>query len=158
MPTPNIAVNLLLVGVTSTLANDSTASNWLMSYGWLIGLIIIGMIGLALTNYRYLLGYFALGMVYWLGIEALHWLVVNIMPDMGMTNSYVMAIGMSLLPILGLVIWQPKQLLMRKTTPQPSSHYTQQPHRFGAGHRPFVLEKDTDFNQHYIRHASITDK
>ena len=65
MPTPNIAVNLLLVGVTSTLANDSTASNWLMSYGWLIGLIIVGMIGLALTNYRYLLGYFALGMVYW---------------------------------------------------------------------------------------------
>lgn len=155
MPIPNLVGTVLFAGVVPTLTEPSSQLDWLTSYGWLVGLVALGMLALAFTNYRYVLGYFALGMLYWLGVEGLQWLCVTLIPTLTDTQGYVFAIGLTLIPIIGVLAWLPSLATAKAHTLAEQSNDYQ---RLGAGRRPFILEKDTDFHQQYVSHTLITDK
>ena len=52
----------MLISASLLLAATSLTSNWL----FLIVLVTVGMLAIAFTPYRFVLGYFMLGMVYWI--------------------------------------------------------------------------------------------
>lgn len=118
--------------------------------GWSAVIAVVGLVGLMFTSYRYVMGYFVVGMAYWLGVEGLHWLLVQFFPKLTVSDSYVLAVAMSLLPILALVWWQPRRPTLVDNSPNQ--------HRVGAGQRPFMLQQDTQFYQHFVRHTSVTEK
>ena len=64
----------MLISASLLLAATSLTSNWL----FLIVLVTVGMLAIAFTPYRFVLGYFMLGMVYWISVEGLHWAVVTL--------------------------------------------------------------------------------
>lgn len=139
-----------MVTLMSLLVMDK-ASIGSLSSGVFIGLVVLGMVALLFTSYRFLIGYFMAGMGYWLWVEALHWVVARVLPNLETMDSYFFAFIVSLLPVVGLLVWQPKQ---RPSTPiAPTTTAL-----LRAGQRPVVLEKDTDFYQHFVRHSSLTDK
>lgn len=137
----------MFISASVLLAATSLTSNWLL----LIALVTLGMLAIAFTPYRFVLGYFMLGMAYWVFVEGLHWGVVNALSLTG-TDAYVVAIGLSMIPILIALNWRPtftrrhtKQVILKSSVQQ------------SAGQRPVILEKDTNFHQHYVRHASVFD-
>ena len=111
------------------------------------------MLAIAFTPYRFVLGYFMLGMVYWISVEGLHWAVVTLSSLTG-TDAYVAAIGLSMIPIVIALNAKPKfnKAVSQATTNQAMLKSSVQ---MSAGHRPVVLEKDTDFHQNFVRHASV---
>lgn len=111
--------------------------------------IVLGFIGLAFTSYRFVIGYFFAGMLYWLWVEGLHWVVGEVAPTLVVSDSYVLAVAISLLPFLWLL-----RLPRHYVAPQDTLPNLQ----ITAGQRRFVLEKDTDFYQHCIRHSAISEK
>lgn len=123
-----------------------------LSSGVFIGLVVLGMVALLFTSYRFLVGYFTAGMCYWLWVEALQWVVARVLPNLETTDSYFLAFIVSLLPVVGLLVWQPKPRTSKTITSVNKTALLR------AGQRPLVLEKDTDFYQHFVRHNSLTDK
>lgn len=109
--------------------------------------VSLGLIALLFTQYRYVVGYFISGMLYWFVVESLHWAVMNysLLTD---DNAYILAVALSLLPIIGLLGWQPKKSAKKAYT---------NANRQQVGQRRFTIEKDTDYHQHYVRHASVTE-
>ena len=135
----------MFISASILLAATSLTVNWL----FLIALVTVGMLAIAFTPYRFVLGYFILGMVYWIAVEGLHWMVVNASSLTG-TDAYVVAIGLSMIPIVFALNWKPTYTKSR-AKPMSIKSSVQQ----SAGHRPVVLEKDTDFHQNFVRHASV---
>ena len=90
----------MIISASILLAATSLTVNWL----FLIALVTVGMLAIAFTPYRFVLGYFMLGMVYWILVEGLHWVVVNISSLTG-TDAYVAAIGLSMIPIVIALNW-----------------------------------------------------
>lgn len=127
----------------------------------------VAMLALLFTSYRYVVGYFLAGMLYWLGIEVVHWLVTVVSP-LSSFHAYILAVALSLIPIMlmlavkdNLLSLKPfnlrvvgrffrpiSQLLYRPKTP------TQAMPRI-AGQKPFILEQDTDFTQQFVCHSSV---
>ncbi|MGL5253309.1 MAG: hypothetical protein ACRC7U_09270 [Moraxella sp.] len=114
---------------------------------WVIGVVMLAILALGFTRYRYVLGYFVLGMLYWLAVEGVQWLLSEIFA-LESPASYVAAIGFSMLPVLVILVWQPKPRSTSASANLLPRH---------AGHRPVVLEKDTDFNQKFVRHSAVFD-
>lgn len=137
----------MFISASLLLAATSLTFNWLL----LIVLVTVGMLAIAFTPYRFVLGYFMLGMVYWIAVEGLHWTVVQVSSLTG-TEAYVAAVGLSMIPLILALSWKPtyrkgqNQQAILKSSVQQS-----------AGHRPVVLEQDTDFHQNFVRHTSVFD-
>lgn len=151
--------------VTMTAVNTmNTGSLWLWG-----GIISLAMIGLLFTSYRYAVGYFLVGMTYWLGIEAISWAVMAVTP-LESFHAYILAVALSMLPLMGLLTLKDKGIDITRVDYQvvwmwlinkarkgvkPSSESTMiLPPRI-AGHKPFILEQDTDFSQHCVRHTPV---
>ena len=141
----------MLISASLLLAATSLTFNWL----FLIVLVTVGMLAIAFTPYRFVLGYFMLGMVYWISVEGLHWTVVTLSSLTG-TDAYVAAIGLSMIPIVIELNGKPR---FNKAASQATTNQTmlKSSVQMSAGHRPVVLEKDTDFHQNFVRHASVFD-
>ena len=137
---------LLLVGKTAAVSELGFSTSTL----WLIG-VAIGLMGLAFTTYRFVVGYFLAGMLYWLWVEGLHWLVIAIAPRLEVTDSYVLAVALSLLPLMGLLARH------SRVTRSKLAAQSQTTARLAAGQRRFILEKDTNFYQQFVRHSSVTE-
>lgn len=134
---------------------NTTLSNQVMSFNTPLLLIVglvFGLIGLAFTSYRFVIGYFFAGMLYWLWVEGLHWVVNQLAPMLAVSDSYVLAVAVSLLPLLWLLA------LPHRSHNHTDAITTAQTLRMTAGQRPFVLEKDTNFYQHCIKHSAVSEK
>lgn len=123
---------------------------------------ILGMIALLFTSYRKVVGYFLAGMAYWLVVEGLAW-GLRASFSLETLNSYVFAVGLSFVPIMMLLTWAenrqnnftfslPKTKKIIPANPRPT-----RPSILMAGQRPFLMEQDTDFSQHFIRHSPVFD-
>lgn len=119
-----------------------------LTLGVLAGVVILGLSVLAFTSYRYVIGYFLVGMVYWLLVEGLHWAVVSL-TALTATHAYIAAIALSFLPLWALLSYKPR--------PKSKPIIPDTAMRLRAGQRPFVLEKDTHFYQHCIRHTPVIE-
>lgn len=158
--------------VTMTAMTTISATGW-----WLwLGITAVAMVGLLFTSYRYAVGYFLAGMMYWLGVEAISWVILAITP-LDSFHAYILAVALSLLPLMGLLAIKDNLISVSQFTPQAilrllknrnkllpasiSQLFTAQdtvmPAPRIAGHKPFVLQKDTDFTQHFIRHTPVFD-
>lgn len=83
----------------------------LLVVGFII--FIIGFIGTWFTSYRYLTVYLVAGMVYWLVVEAVSFLLQNSF-DYSASNAYLSAIGLSMIGVfIWLVITEPKRQRIR---------------------------------------------
>ena len=103
----------MLISASLLLAATSLTFNWL----FLIVLVTVGMLAIAFTPYRFVLGYFMLGMVYWISVEGLHWAVVTLSSLTG-TDAYVAAIGLSMITLVIALNGKPKFCLLY-TSPSP---------------------------------------
>lgn len=123
---------------------------------------ILGMIALLFTSYRKVVGYFLAGMAYWLMVEGLAW-GLRASFSLETLNSYVFAVGLSFVPIMMLLTWAENRQnkftfslpKMKKTI--PANPRPTRPSILMAGQRPFLMEQDTDFSQHFIRHSPVFD-
>lgn len=64
-------------------------------------MVLVGVVGLFFSPYRYLLSFLAAGMAYWLGIEFLSFLLRGGF-GFSLVNAYLGAIGLS---VLGMFAW-----------------------------------------------------
>ncbi len=153
--------------------NSITGFSLTTTTGFVVGtLAILGMIGLLFTSYRTVVGYFLAGMVYWLVVEVLAWGIMTAF-SLDPLHGYVVAVGLTFIPILLGLNWldNRKNTLklsppMLKKTSNIVSHFkpsasnasnAKYPPILVAGQRPFIIEQDTDFLQHYIRHTPVFD-
>lgn len=128
--------------------------------------LVVGLLALAFTSYRFVVGYLLAGMLYWLWVEGIHWLVVAVVPALAVSDSYILSVAVSLLPLMVVLARQPRSVRMngkqvdsnQAQTRSTSSLYPEPTMRLAAGQRPFVLEKDTDFYQHFVRHTAVTER
>lgn len=146
--------------VILTVSTINNVEFWLTMIG-------LAMLALLFTSYRYVVGYFLAGMLYWLGIEALHWLVMAI-SSLASFHAYILAVALSLIPIMlmlavkdnllslkrfnlsvvGRICKRFFQLLYRPKAPRQAMPRI-------AGQKPFVLEQDTNFTQQFVCHSSV---
>ena len=77
-----------------------TGSAWL-GYGLLISLIVV----VALSSQRWLLWYVLGGIVYWLGVEAIHSMLM-ILTTLSEWHGYVTAMGISWLPLFAWILYR----------------------------------------------------
>lgn len=123
---------------------------------------ILGMIALLFTSYRKVVGYFLAGMAYWLVVEGLAW-GLRASFSLETLNSYVFAVGLSFVPIMMLLTWaENRQNNFTFSLPKtkkiiPANPCPTRPSILMAGQRPFLMEQDTDFSQHFIRHSPVFD-
>lgn len=147
-----------------TLAGLTLNSAWL----WVM-VTCIGLVALLFTQYRYVVGYFLAGMLYWLGIEGMQWLLTAI-SSLNDFHAYILAIALSLIPVM-LALAVKDNLISRQNFNiqlqlQRFSQFVKsltrskaptRPSLRTAGQKPFTLEEDTDFAQHFIRHTPVFD-
>lgn len=137
--------------------------------------VVLTMLALWWTRYRYVLGYFVAGMAYWLVVEAVHWGVVQVSNLVG-TPAYVLALAITFVPLAWLVSLPSDDEYVPDASPKPkliTSKKTlknlllakfwqrrarrQSPHLRQIGERPIALKEDTQFYQHVIRHRPVID-
>lgn len=94
----------MLSTVFSFMGIATWSSAHLLGYGGLIGLIM----ALALSSQRWLLWYLFGGMGYWLGVELIQRLLISrpMLAELSEWHSYVIAMGISWLPLLGWVLYR----------------------------------------------------
>jgi len=76
----------------------------LLGYGGLVSLIV----ALALSSQRWLLWYLFGGMAYWLGVEVIQSTLLNfsMLAELSEWHSYVIAMGISWIPLVGWVVYR----------------------------------------------------
>lgn len=132
------------------------------SFYAVLAVAILGMIALLFTSYRKVVGYFLAGMAYWLVVEGLAW-GLRASFSLETLNSYVFAVGLSFVPIMMLLTWaENRQNNFTFSLPKtkktiPANARPTRPSILMAGQRPFLMEQDTDFSQHFIRHSPVFD-
>lgn len=90
--------------ITGDLSSSSVGSQGLSIAAILgYGLLAIGVVATALSSQRYLLAYALAGMGYWLVIEGMQSALTYMLP-LSSWHGYVVAMGLSWLPICGWVI------------------------------------------------------
>ena len=94
----------MLLTVFSFIGVATWSNAALLGYGGLVGLIM----GLALSSQRWLLWYLFGGMAYWLAVEVIQTLLVNraMFSELSEWHSYVIAMGISWLPLVGWVVYR----------------------------------------------------
>ena len=156
--------------IQATSPNSITRLSLTTTTGFAVGtLAILGMIGLLFTRYRTVMGYFLAGMVYWLVVEVLAWGIMTAF-SLELLHGYVVTVGLTfILILLGLDWLDNRKNTLKLSPPMPKktanfvSHFkssarnAKYPPILVAGQRPFIIEQDTDFLQHYIRHAPVFD-
>ncbi|BFM04261.1 AciT family ciprofloxacin tolerance protein [Psychrobacter alimentarius] len=95
---------MMLLTVFSFIGIATLSGTALLGYGGLIGLIV----ALALSSQRWLLWYLFGGMAYWLSVEVLQSLLASrpILSELSEWHSYVIAMGISWLPLVGWVLYR----------------------------------------------------
>ncbi|WP_256713690.1 AciT family ciprofloxacin tolerance protein [Psychrobacter sp. Rd 27.2] len=90
--------------VFSFIGIDSLSGTALFAYGLLAGLVL----ALALSSQRWLLWYLFGGMAYWLAVEAVQSLLISRPALLALSewHSYVIAMGISWLPLAGWVLYR----------------------------------------------------
>lgn len=76
----------------------------ILGYGGLVSLIV----ALALSSQRWLLWYLFGGMAYWLGVEVIQSTLLNfsMLAKLSEWHSYVIAMGISWIPLVGWVVYR----------------------------------------------------
>ncbi len=94
----------MLLTVFSFIGIATWSGTALLGYGGLIGLIL----GLALSSQRWLLWYLFGGMAYWLVVETIQSLLYTrpMLAELSEWHSYVIAMGISWLPLVGWVVYR----------------------------------------------------
>lgn len=113
---------------------------------------LFGVVALAFSNYRYLLGYFALGFLCCFWLESMHQLVVFATSLTGI-HSYMLASVLAILPFIARFALE-KPIFYRFGKKILKHHA--KPTRM-AGARPYNLERDTSFYQHFVRHTPMNE-
>lgn len=107
---------------------------WIM-----IAFVVFGGVCLYFTSYRYLLGYFLMGVIFWLLVEGLCWVATTFL-GLSLSISYIIALGIVMMVGIWLFSW------LSKTSEQLSTR-----ERIEVGNRP-MMEKNNSFHQRCIRH------
>lgn len=94
----------MLLTVFSYIGIATWSSTALLGYGGLLSLIM----ALALSSQRWLLWYLFGGMVYWLVVEVIQSFLVYqpMLSELSEWHSYVIAMGISWLPLVGWVVYR----------------------------------------------------
>ncbi|HCH27758.1 MAG TPA: hypothetical protein DEV38_11410 [Psychrobacter sp.] len=94
----------MLMTVFSFIGIDSLSGTALFAYGLLAGLVL----ALAFSSQRWLLWYLFGGMAYWLAVEAVQSLLISRPALLALSewHSYVIAMGISWLPLAGWVLYR----------------------------------------------------
>ena len=95
---------MMLLTIFSFIGIATLSSSEMLGYGWLIGLIV----ALALSSQRWLLWYLFGGMAYWMSVEMLQSLLASrpMLAELSEWHSYVIAMGISWLPLVGWVLYR----------------------------------------------------
>lgn len=94
----------MLLTIFSFIGVDTWSSATVLGYGLLAGLVV----ALALSSQRWLLWYLFGGMAYWLAVEAIQYILSNrpMLAALSEWHLYVIAMGISWLPLLGWVLYR----------------------------------------------------
>ena len=94
----------MLLTIFSFIGVETWSSATVLVYGLLAGLVV----ALALSSQRWLLWYLFGGMAYWLAVEAIQYLLANrlMLSALSEWHRYVIAMGISWLPLLGWVLYR----------------------------------------------------
>ncbi len=94
----------MLLTIFSFIGVETWSSATVLGYGLLAGLVV----ALALSSQRWLLWYLFGGMAYWLAVEAIQYLLANhlMLSALSEWHRYVIAMGISWLPLLGWVLYR----------------------------------------------------
>ena len=91
----------MLLTIFSTFASETWGAGAILGTGLLMGLVL----ALALSSQRWLLWYLFGGMAYWLAVEAIYSLL-SYWSVLSEWHNYVVAIGISWLPLIGWVLYR----------------------------------------------------
>lgn len=94
----------MLLTIFSFIGMGTWSSAAVLGYGLLAGVIV----ALALSSQRWLLWYLFGGMAYWLAVEAIQYILASrfILANLSEWHRYVIAMGISWLPLLGWVLYR----------------------------------------------------
>lgn len=94
----------MLMTIFSFIGLDTWSNAALLGYGLLAGLIV----ALAFSSQRWLLIYLFGGMAYWLAVEGIQSVISSrpMLAELSEWHSYVVAMGISWLPLVGWVLYR----------------------------------------------------
>lgn len=94
----------MLMTIFSFIGLDTWSNAALLGYGLLAGLIV----ALAFSSQRWLLLYLFGGMAYWLAVEGIQSVISSrpMLAELSEWHSYVVAMGISWLPLVGWVLYR----------------------------------------------------
>lgn len=94
----------MLMTIFSFIGLDTWSNAALLGYGLLAGLIV----ALAFSSQRWLLIYLFGGMAYWLAVEGIQSVISSrpMLVELSEWHSYVVAMGISWLPLVGWVLYR----------------------------------------------------
>lgn len=94
----------MLLTIFSFIGIATWSGATLLGYGGLVSLVV----ALALSSQRWLLWYLFGGMAYWLGVEVIQSILVSrpMLADLSEWHSYVIAMGISWIPLVGWVLYR----------------------------------------------------
>ncbi len=94
----------MLMTIFSFIGLDTWSNAALLGYGLLAGLVVT----LAFSSQRWLLLYLFGGMAYWLAVEGIQSVISSrpMLADISEWHSYIVAMGISWLPLIGWVLYR----------------------------------------------------
>lgn len=94
----------MLLTIFSFIGIATWSGATLLGYGGLVSLVV----ALALSSQRWLLWYLFGGMAYWLGVEVIQSILASrpMLADLSEWHSYVIAMGISWIPLVGWVLYR----------------------------------------------------
>lgn len=172
--TPAVSVNSSVLASVFLTAPATSSVDEPSNIALLLGCVgvVLAMVGLWWTRYRYVLGYFFAGMAYWLVVEGVRWGVVHV-SNLAGAPAYVLALAITFIPLAWVVSLPSAQLDLPAIPRKPIFNKTTLNHlrpnlrhrrsrtlpqpRQSIGERPIALKKDTEFYQRVIRHRPVMD-
>ena len=170
--TPAVSVNSSVLASVFLTAPVTPSVDEPSNIALLLGCVgvVLAMVGLWWTRYRYVLGYFFAGMAYWLVVEGVHWGVVHV-SNLAGTPAYVLALAITFVPLAWSVSLPTADMTLpsRSRKPRRRKHTLPfigllkrwqrraRPLPQHIGERPILLKKDTQFYQRVIRHRPVMD-
>ncbi|TXD96612.1 hypothetical protein ES754_09365 [Psychrobacter frigidicola] len=113
---------------------EAWSANALLGYGLSMGVVL----ALILSSQRWLLWYISGGIVYWLSVEGIYSLLLNLL-TLSEWHSYVAAMGISWLPIFGWITYR----VLRYDTVSPVAEQQR--------------ELESTYDSRYIEHTPVYD-
>jgi len=91
-----------------TIFSFTDVTTW-SNTAWLgYGVLAVLIFALGLSSQRWLLGYLFGGMIYWFAVELIHHLLLKrfMLSELSEWHSYIIAMGISWLPLAGWVLYR----------------------------------------------------